>query len=126
MSTIKDTKDDFACPGCGSAMVAGVVVGRSPGVKFEPNTDVFGDLGGIKLTRGFFHHRADALRCPTCGIVVIFPESCPRSARARPVSAGHIFLQDHFMKMITAVTLACLVAGGCASRDNVRVVDAVK
>ena len=74
MSTIEDPKRDFACPGCGSAMIAGVVVGRSPGVKFKPHANVFGDLGGITLTRGFFNHSAEARRCSTCGIVVILPE----------------------------------------------------
>jgi hypothetical protein len=74
MDTAEDINHNFACPGCGSAMVAGVVVGRSPGVKFKPHTDILGDLGGITLTRGLFNHSAEARRCVTCGIVVILPE----------------------------------------------------
>ncbi|MBU3977807.1 MAG: hypothetical protein L6256_05830 [Propionicimonas sp.] len=46
-------------------------MGRSPGVKFKAETDVFGDLGGILLTSGFFNHSAAAFRCESCGTVVI-------------------------------------------------------
>lgn len=52
-------------------MDEGVVVGRSPGVKFKANTDVFGDLGGVLLTSGVFTHSVAALRCSSCGTVVI-------------------------------------------------------
>jgi hypothetical protein len=52
-------------------MTAGVVVGRSPGVKFKRARGLAGDLTGIQLTRGLFNHSADALRCETCGTVVI-------------------------------------------------------
>jgi len=52
-------------------MSAGVVVGRSPGVKFKQGRDLGGDLGGIPLTTGFFNHSVDALRCEACGTVVI-------------------------------------------------------
>jgi uncharacterized OB-fold protein len=52
-------------------MSAGVVVGRSPGVKFKKTRGLTGDLTGIKLTQGFFNHSIDALRCDTCGTVVI-------------------------------------------------------
>ncbi|WP_433349189.1 PF20097 family protein [Microtetraspora malaysiensis] len=59
------------CPVCASMMEPGVVVGRSPGVKFKKQTDVFGDLGGVLLTSGFINHSASALRCSDCGTVVI-------------------------------------------------------
>jgi hypothetical protein len=51
-------------------MEFGVVVGRSPGVKFKFARG-FGELGGILLTRGIFNHSVPALRCPTCGTVLI-------------------------------------------------------
>jgi len=60
-----------SCPACQNEMRPGVVVGRSPGVKFKAETDVFGDLGGILLTSGFFNHSAAAFRCESCGTVVI-------------------------------------------------------
>jgi hypothetical protein len=40
-------------------------------VKFKKARGLTGDLTGIKLTQGFFKHRADALRCEACGTVVI-------------------------------------------------------
>ena len=52
-------------------MAPGVIVGRSPGVKFKAATDLLGDLDGIQLTDGFFNQSADALRCDSCGTVVI-------------------------------------------------------
>lgn len=36
MGIAEGPKRDFACPGCGAETIAGVVVGRSPGVKFKP------------------------------------------------------------------------------------------
>jgi len=60
-----------ACPVCSEVMEAGVVVGRSPGVKFKPSRSVMGDLGGTLLTTGIFNHSVDALRCSGCGTVVI-------------------------------------------------------
>jgi hypothetical protein len=54
-------------------MLPGVVVGRSPGVKFKPTKGIMGDLTGIQLTTGFFNHTAHALRCQACGTVVITP-----------------------------------------------------
>jgi hypothetical protein len=51
-------------------MEPGVVVGRSPGVKFKRSRGL-GDLGGIRLTDGIFHHSVAALRCSACGTVVI-------------------------------------------------------
>ena len=63
-----------ACPSCGhSPLDAGVIVGRSPGVKFKQAQGLAGDLTGIPLTRGFFNHSADALRCASCGTVVVLP-----------------------------------------------------
>ena len=56
-----------------------MVVGRSPGVKFKKARGLAGDLTGIQLTHGFFNHSADALRCETCGTVVI---PAPRAASA--------------------------------------------
>ena len=61
------------CPRCSSPMLAGVIVGRSPGVKFKPKRDILGDLGGIKVTQGLFNHSADAHRCGDCGAVLILP-----------------------------------------------------
>ena len=60
-----------ACPTCGEAMEPGVVVGRSPGVKFRSSRSVMGDLGGTLLTSGIFNHSVDALRCAGCGTAVI-------------------------------------------------------
>lgn len=59
-----------ACPLCHGEMGPGVVVGRSPGVKFK-SARGFGDLGGIRLTDGLFTHSAPAFRCEACGTVVI-------------------------------------------------------
>jgi hypothetical protein len=59
------------CPQCQGEMSAGVVVGRSPGAKFKKARGLAGDLTGIALTRGFFNHSVDALRCDSCGTVVI-------------------------------------------------------
>jgi hypothetical protein len=49
----------------------GVVVGRAPGVKFKDTSDVLGDLGGVLLTSGVFNHSVAAMRCSSCGTVVI-------------------------------------------------------
>ena len=65
------TPPELSCPQCHAKMSAGVVVGRSPGVKFKPSRNLLGDLGGVLLTRGFFNHSVDALRCDECGTVVI-------------------------------------------------------
>jgi predicted RNA-binding Zn-ribbon protein involved in translation (DUF1610 family) len=62
-----------SCPSCSSPMVAGVVVGRSPGVKFKERRDALGDLGGVTLTDGVFTHSVAAWRCPACGTVLIPP-----------------------------------------------------
>lgn len=68
--------NQIACPTCGSAeLTSGLIVGRSPGVKFKENRGVLGDLTGIALTKGFFNHSAPALRCTACGTVVIQPRS---------------------------------------------------
>ena len=61
----------FPCPQCQSEMSVGVVVGRGPGVKSKKTRGLTGDLTGIRLTQGFFKHSVDALRCRTCGTVVI-------------------------------------------------------
>lgn len=67
--------ESFACPGCGSAdLVSGVIVGRSPGVKFKGSMGLAGDLSGIRLTKGVFNHSAPAFRCDECGTVVVPPE----------------------------------------------------
>ena len=52
-------------------MVSGVVVGRSPGVKFKASPGFLGDLTGRLLTTGFFNHSANAFMCQKCGTVVI-------------------------------------------------------
>ena len=63
------------CPTCGRAdLTSGVIVGRSPGVKFKGTKGVAGDLTGIPVTSGVFNHSAPALRCEGCGTVVILPE----------------------------------------------------
>jgi len=60
---------------CGKpGLDAGVIVGRSPGVKFKSSRGLTGDLTGIPLTTGFFNHSAPALRCGKCGTVVVTPE----------------------------------------------------
>lgn len=64
----------ITCPVCGAAdLTDGVIVGRSPGVKFKPQRGLLGDLSGIPLTGGFFNHSAPALRCDGCGTVVVPP-----------------------------------------------------
>ncbi|MBP2702620.1 hypothetical protein JOL79_02245 [Microbispora sp. RL4-1S] len=63
--------EPLSCPLCSTNMEEGVVVGRSPGVKFKKRTTVFGDLGGELLTTGIFNHSVEALRCDNCGTVVI-------------------------------------------------------
>jgi hypothetical protein len=68
------TDSSVACPVCGeSGLDTGVIVGRSPGVKFKSRRGFAGDLMGIPLTTGFFNHSAPALRCRTCGTVVVTP-----------------------------------------------------
>lgn len=52
-------------------MDEGVVVGRSPGVKCRDNRDMLGDLGAVLLTSRLFHHSVAAMRCSSCGTVVI-------------------------------------------------------
>lgn len=62
------------CPTCGqSDLDSGVIVGRSPGVKFKQSKGSAGDLNGIPLTTGIFNHTAAALRCAACGTVVVLP-----------------------------------------------------
>jgi len=69
------TESRIACPTCGNLeLQAGLIVGRSPGVKFKKNRGLSGDLTGIPLTRGFFNHSAPAHRCGKCGTVVVTPE----------------------------------------------------
>ncbi len=68
----------LTCPTCGQPMEPGVVVGRSPGVKFKPQRDILGDLGGVTLTSGIFNHSVDAWRswrCAKCGTVLIPPSA---------------------------------------------------
>lgn len=65
--------NEIRCPLCDISMEQGVIVGRSPGVKFKASNDVFGDLTGVQLTSGFFNHSANAYRCDGCGTVVIPP-----------------------------------------------------
>lgn len=66
---------EIACPTCGSAdLTSGLIVGRSPGVKFKQSRGVLGDLAGIPLTTGIFNHSAPAFRCTACGTVVVQPE----------------------------------------------------
>ena len=59
------------CPSCGDPMSSGVVVARSPGVKFKATKGVTGDLGGVRLTSGIFTQSAPAHYCESCGTVVI-------------------------------------------------------
>jgi len=69
------TESPIACPTCGALnLEAGLIVGRSPGVKFKKKLGVTGDLTGIPLTRGFVNHSAPALRCGKCCTVVVTPE----------------------------------------------------
>ena len=66
--------DERDCPDCATAMQAGVIVGRSPGVKFKASRGVLGDLSGTPITTGFFNHSAAAFRCRSCGLVVVPPK----------------------------------------------------
>jgi hypothetical protein len=67
--------EPVACPTCGGAdLTSGVIVGRSPGVKFKGSKGATGDLTGIPLTTGVFNHSAPAARCAGCGTVVVTPE----------------------------------------------------
>lgn len=69
------TQSPPACPRCGKpGLESGLIVGRSPGVKFKRHRGLGGDLTGIPLTRGVFNHSAPALRCEKCGTVVVTPE----------------------------------------------------
>jgi len=69
------TQSSLVCPSCGeSDLEGGLIVGRSPGVKFKKHRGIAGDLTGVPLTRGFFNHSAPALRCEKCGTVVVPPE----------------------------------------------------
>lgn len=69
------TESPIACPTCGQLeLEAGLIVGRSPGVKFKRNRGLGGDLTGIPLTRGVFNHSAPAFRCGKCGTIVVTPE----------------------------------------------------
>ena len=52
-------------------MDEGVIVGRSPGVKFKAAKGLLGDLTGKTITSGVFNHQADAFRCGECGTVVV-------------------------------------------------------
>lgn len=64
----------MVCPHCEAAcLVEGVIVGRSPGVKFKASRGALGDLTGTPVTTGFFNHSAPALRCPECGTIVVIP-----------------------------------------------------
>jgi hypothetical protein len=62
------------CPVCEAGeMTDGFVSVRSPGLKFKPSAGgtMFGDLGGRKVTSGFFMTSAPATQCDSCGTVVI-------------------------------------------------------
>jgi hypothetical protein len=61
----------MSCPHCDTEMTTGVIVGRSPGVKFKSERSIAGDIGGTLLTNGFFNHSAPAYRCAACGTVVV-------------------------------------------------------
>jgi hypothetical protein len=54
-------------------MTDGSVSVRSPGLKFKASSGggLFGDLGGRKVTSGFFMTSAPAHECDVCGTVVI-------------------------------------------------------
>ncbi|MFC4121408.1 PF20097 family protein [Nonomuraea zeae] len=65
------TDTALPCPLCANVMEAGIVVGRSPGVKFKKQMSMLGDIGGVRLTRGFGYRSVDALRCDACSTVVI-------------------------------------------------------
>jgi hypothetical protein len=62
----------MSCPICGSGrLTLGVIVGRSPGVKFKRKSGLLGDLSGITLTSGLLNHSAQAWRCEECDTVVV-------------------------------------------------------
>lgn len=66
--------DPISCPTCGrDELTSGVIVGRSPGVKFKRSRGIEGDLTGTPITTGFFNHSAPAHRCEACGTVVVPP-----------------------------------------------------
>ena len=66
--------EPIACPRCRHAdLTSGVIVGRSPGVKFKRSKGLAGDLTGVRLTTGLFNHSAPALRCTECGTVIVLP-----------------------------------------------------
>ena len=66
--------EPIACPRCRHAdLTSGVIVGRSPGVKFKRTKGVSGDLTGVPVTTGFLNHSAPALRCAECGTVIVLP-----------------------------------------------------
>src|SRR4051812_26997577 len=49
--------EPIACPRCGQAdLTSGVIVGRSPGVKFKRSKGLTGDLTGVPVTTGLFNH----------------------------------------------------------------------
>jgi predicted RNA-binding Zn-ribbon protein involved in translation (DUF1610 family) len=69
------SKTEIACPTCGSPdLTSGLIVGRSPGVKFKQSRGALGDLSGTPVTTGFFNHSAPAFRCDDCGTVIVQPE----------------------------------------------------
>ena len=69
------TPSPLACPSCQNPELEdGLIVGRSPGVKFKKHRGIAGDLTGVPLTRGIFNHSAPAFRCGRCGTVVVTPE----------------------------------------------------
>jgi hypothetical protein len=64
--------ETMSCPVCSSqALVLGVIVGRSPGVKFKEERGLLGDLSGTLITSGAFNHSAEAWRCEACGTVIV-------------------------------------------------------
>jgi transposase-like protein len=64
--------ESMSCPVCSSEnLTLGVIMGRSPGVKFKRARGLLGDLSGVLLTSGFFSHSAQAWRCEGCGTVVV-------------------------------------------------------
>jgi len=62
-----------SCPRCGAEMEQGVIVGRSPGVKFKKSAGFLGDLSGVLLTTGFLNHTAPAFHCPSCAATLVLP-----------------------------------------------------
>jgi transposase-like protein len=62
----------MSCPVCSSEnLTLGVIVGRSPGVRFKRARGLLGDLSGIRITSGLLSHSAQAWRCEDCGTVVV-------------------------------------------------------